>query len=130
MQKEQIMRKLILSTPWYKKDKQTGKNRGRPGQSYSWETYMKTGIGLGYILTSNEYQTLNGALGRAPVEVVLLRNDKKEKRAEAWLTKIVQTPRKAQGGWRYDIYFKGQKEITPYVYMPIEKLKRNGVKIV
>jgi hypothetical protein len=124
------MRKLILSTPWYKKDEQTGKNIGRPGQSHSWETYMKTGIGLGYILTSNEYQILNGALGRGPVTVVLLRNDKEKKRAEAWLTKIIQTPRKAQGGWRYDIHFKGQKEITPYVYMPTEKLKRNGVKIV
>ena len=123
------MRKLILSTPWYKKD-QAGNNIGKPGQSHSWETYLKTGIGLGYILSSSEYSILNAAVRTDTVKVVLLRNDKNERRAEAWLTKLVQTPRKAKGGWRYDAHFKDPKQITPYNYPPIEKLKRNGVKVI
>ena len=78
------MRKLILSTPWYKKD-QAGNNIGKPGQSHSWETYLKTGIGLGYILSPSEYSILNAAVRTDTVKVVLLRNDKNERRAERGL---------------------------------------------
>lgn len=123
------MRKLILSTPWYKKD-QTGHSIGKPGQSHSWETYLQTGIGLGYILSQSEYSILKAAMLIDNVKVVLLRNDKDKRRAEAWLTNLVQTPRQAKGGWRYDVHFKDPKVITPYNYPPIEKVKRNGVKVI
>ena len=77
-----------------------------------------------------EHNILDSAVHTESVQVVILRNDKDKRRAEAWLTKLVQTSIRAKGGWRYDVHFKDQKQITPYKYLPIEKLKRNGVRVV
>lgn len=123
------MHKLVISTPWYKKDEKTGKPSGRPGQPSSWETYMNTGKGLGYILTDYEYYILSSVMRKEPIQLVMLRNDKDKKRAEAWLKDLVQTEDRTRQGWRYDVYFEKQTE-TPYKYLSSEKLKLNGVKVI
>jgi hypothetical protein len=122
------MTTLVISTPWYKKDG-SGHNIGKPGQSQSWETYLKTGIGLEYILYPAEVNKLQQGISFGSCKVVMLRNDKKPRRAEARLIKLEKTPRQAKNGqWRYDVYFEDQKEV-PYAYLPNEKLKWNGVKV-
>lgn len=111
------MTTLVISTPWNKKDHTTGLSTGKPGQSHSWETFFATGRGLGYILYPSEYSKLQHALITSSVEVVMLRNDRKKKRAEARLIKIHPTPRFAKNGQRrYDIHFEDQKKIVPYAY--------------
>lgn len=127
------MRELILSTPWYKKDKATKTNIGAPGQSHSWETYtnINSQQALGYELYPNEYNILISEISNnKPVKVVLLRNDKCQRRAEAQLTKPDKTPRQTKRGyWRYDISFNNV-QVVPYKYLPAEKVKRNGVKLI
>ena len=124
------MTTLVISTPWYKKD-EAGNNIGKPGQSHSWETYFNTGIGLGYILYPAEINKLQQGISSGSCKIVILRNDKKPRRAEARLIKLKITPRQARNGqWRYDVHFEEPKEITPYVYLPYEKLKENGVKVI
>lgn len=125
------MTKLIISTPWYKKDK-SGNNVGKPGQMNSWETYFQTGKGLGYILYPHEFDILQKSIKSDSCKLIMLRQDKNKKRAEANLTNLKQTSRQTKKGqWRYDIYFKNQIEIKPYVYnLPDEKLKENGVKVI
>lgn len=125
------MTTLVISTPWGKKDSTTGSSIGKPRQSHSWETFFITGRGLGYILYPSEYSKLQHALITSSVKVVMLRQDRKKRRAEARLIKIHPTPRLAKNGQRrYDIYFEDRKEIKPYTYLPKEKLKRNGVKVI
>jgi len=125
------MTTLVISTPWGKKDSTTGLSIGKPGQSHSWETFFTTGKGLGYILYPSEYSKLQQDLITSSVKVVMLRQDRKKRRAEARLINIVRTPHLAKNGqWRYDIHFEDQREIKPYIYLPKEKLKRNGVKVI
>ncbi len=124
------MTTLIIGTPWYKRDKKTGLNIGKPGQSHSWETYFNTGIGLGYILYPGEYNELQQSIKAGTSKLVMLRNGRNKRRAEARLTELKMTPRQAKNGqWRCDVYFIEQKEAT-YAYLPHEKLKRNGVKVI
>jgi len=125
------MTTIVISAPWYKKDK-AGCSVGKCGQSNSWETFFKTGIGLGYMLYPGEVAALNKAISQGSGQVVLLRTSMNHRRrAEARLTGLKKTPwPTGTGGWQYDVYFEDQKQITPYVHLlPIEQLKRNGVKI-
>jgi hypothetical protein len=123
------MTTLIISTPWYKKD-DAGHYVGKPGQLQSWETYLKTGIGLEYILYPAEVSKLQQSIDSGSCKLVMLRQDKDKRRAEARLTKLVITPKKGQNQSRYDVHFVGQKEV-PYAYsLPMEKLKWNGVKVI
>jgi hypothetical protein len=122
------MTNLVISAPWYKKDG-NGRNVGKPGQSHSWETFLKTGTALGYILYPDEFDKLQQGIDTGSVRVVMLRQDKNKRRAEARLTNLVNTQRQAKNyQWRYDIYFEEQKGV-PYMYLPNEKLKWNGVKV-
>ena len=125
------MTTLVISTPWYKKDA-AGHNIGKPGQSHSWETYFQTGLGLGYILYPDEFAKLQQSIITGSSRLVMLRQGKNKRRAEARLTNLVPTPRQAKNGQRrYDVYFEDQKEVKPYVYhLPDEKLKWNGVKVI
>jgi len=118
---------LIINAPWHKKDSK-GNPIGHAGRSRSWETFFEKGIGLGYILYPREEAVLRPGFST----VVLLRTSKNhERRAEARLTELKRTPRQAKNGQRrYDIFFEDQKEVNPYVYLPKEKLKRNGVKVI
>lgn len=105
-------------------------NIGKPGQSHSWETYFQTGIGLGYILYPDEFAKLQQGINTGSSKLVMLRQDKNKRRAEARLTNLVRRGQAKNGQWRYDVYFEDQKEIKPYVYyLPNEKLKENGVKV-
>jgi hypothetical protein len=125
------MTTLVISTPWYKKDEATGQSIGKPGQSHSWEKFFQTGKGLGYILYPDEFAKLQQGIIKGSSKLVMLRQGRGQRRAEARLTKLVQTPRQAKNGqWRYDVSFEDQKEVKPYVYLPAEKLKRNGVKVI
>lgn len=123
------MTTLVISAPWSKKDK-AGNSIGKPGQSGAWETFFKTGVGLGYMLYPHEVARLRQGIIIGSSKVVLLRNDYQKKRAEARLTDLKDTNCPAgKGGWRYDICFQDQKEV-PYVYhLPDEELKWNGVKV-
>jgi hypothetical protein len=123
------MTTLVVSTPWYKKDK-AGQSIGKPGESHGWETYLKTGIGLGYILYQAEFAKLQQSITRGSGKVVMLRQDRDQRRAEARLTKLVRTQSQAKNGqWRYDVYFEEQKQV-PYKYLENEKLTRRGVKVI
>jgi hypothetical protein len=124
------MATLVISTPWYKKDK-SGHDTGKPGQKNSWERYFTTGIGLGYILYQDEFNKLQQGIIKGCSKLVMLRNDKGQRRAEARLTGLVKTAYKAKNRqWRYDVYFEEQTEVRPYAYLPNETLKRNGVKVI
>jgi len=123
---------LIISAPWYKKDN-AGNPTGRPNQRNSWETYVEVAhVGLGYMLYQSEYETLTTPAGvvRDDITVVLLRNDRNRRRAEARLTGLKRGEQTKNGQWRYDVSFEDPREITPYVYGSEEKLKENGVKVV
>lgn len=124
------MTTLILSAPWNKKNT-AGQRVGKPGGPLSWETYVHgTHIGVGYALYHKEWSKLTEALARGPVKVVLLRNDRQQRRAEARLTALRDTSR-ATRNWakRYDVHFDDPVEM-PYEYLPEEKLKENGVKVI
>jgi len=124
------MATLVISTPWYKKD-EADHYIGKAGQSHSWETFFQTGKALGYILYQDEFAKLQQGIIKGSSKLVMLRQDRGQRRAEARLTKLVQTSRQAKNGqWRYDVYFEDQKELKPYVYLPAEELKRNGVKVI
>lgn len=125
------MATLVISAPWYKKDK-AGRSIGKPGQSHSWETYLGTGTGLGYILYPRELAKLQQGIIAGSSKVVLLRQDRNQRRAEARLTRLRRTPHQAKNGqWRYDVCFEDQGEVVPYAYyLPNEKLKENGVKVI
>ena len=118
------MTTLVISAPWYKKD-EAGSSIGKPGQSGSWETYFKTGKGLKYMV----YQKERARLELGSSKVVLLRNDYHPRRAEARLTKLVQTGQSKNGQRLYDVYFEGQTKVLYAYHLPNEKLKRNGVKL-
>jgi hypothetical protein len=127
------MATLVISTPWYKKNPKTGLSTGKPGQGQSWEDYFKTHIGLEYILYEDEYQKLKKDIDKGCGKLVMLRNDKQKRRAEASLTRLKKTAVKAgprHSLWRYDVYFGEPTEVLPYVYLPSEELKHNGVKVI
>ena len=120
---------MVIGTPGYKKDSK-GFPIGRPNNSHSFETYLATGTGLGYELYPSEVASIQAALKSSSCKLVMLRNDMQKKRAEGRLIGIKQTPsRTKRNNWRYDVLFESQKEIKPYVYLPNEKLKHNGVKV-
>jgi hypothetical protein len=119
------MATIVIHAPWYKKNK-AGQSIGKPGESHSWETFYKTGIGLGYMLYPDEVSLLN----RGPSTVILLRNDKQQRRAISRLIKLVPTNKSAgNGGLRYHVHFVKNIGEEKYSYQPAEKLKENGVKV-
>jgi hypothetical protein len=83
----------VIGTSWYKKDK-LGNSIGKPGKSHSWETFFKTGEGLGYELYTNEFDELQRSLKNSLCKLVMLRNGKIKRRAEGRLIRIDITPKK------------------------------------
>lgn len=122
------MATLVISTPWWEKG-----GKGKARQEHSWETYFETHIGLGYILSQYEYEKLKQGIDKGCGKLVMLRNDKQKRRAEASLTRLEKTAVRAgprDSLWRYDVYFGEPTEVHPYVYLPSEELKHNGVKVI
>lgn len=115
---------LILSTPWYKKD-EAGRSSGKPGEKYSFETYMQTTEGQGYALSQREVNKLGPGS-----KVVLLRNDRQKRRAEGIIISLIKTDKKTpQGIWRYNVKFRDIKEVE-YIYKPFEKVTRHGIRVI
>ena len=124
------MATIVISTPWYKYDKKTGKSIGKTGESHSWAKFLETGIGRGYMLYQSEYNTLRPHIGSA--KVVMLRNSKgHRKRAEGRLIDLVNINRPTKNGVdRYDVHFEDQQEVDyEYLKSPSERLEENGVKV-
>lgn len=105
---------LVINAPWWRKG-------GKPEEPYSWETYLKTGVGKGYAIRRKDASKLPSGS-----KVVLLRKDKNKQRAEGLLVNLVATTKTAQGLQRYDVYFEKQAVVT---YKP-EKLNRFGVAVI
>jgi len=89
--------------------------------SKSFEGIFKVGIGPGYAIS--QYDRSKLAPGST---VVLLRNDKNQRRAEGLLVRLVPSTKTPQGIQRYDVYFEKQ---TVAPYKP-EKLNRFGVAVI
>jgi hypothetical protein len=123
------MTTLIIGTLWNKKDK-LGNSIGRPEQSHSWETFFQKGEGLGYELYTGELDELERSIKTGSCKLVMLRNDKIERRAEGRLLRLDITPRKTKKYRRYNVIFTDQKEVRPYVYHPDETLKYNSVRVI
>lgn len=120
-QKEETMTTLVISAPWCHKD-EVGQSVGKPGEPHSFETYFKTGIGIGYAISDENYNKLSQA---KDCVVVLLRKDRLKQRAEGHLIKLSPTGKFIHGRQRYDVHFKGQNIVT---YKP-EKLDHYGVAV-
>lgn len=109
------MAALVIHAPYWK---------GKPGAPNSWETYFETGVGRGYAIPKADVSKLGPGS-----EVVLLRNDYKQRRAQGLLTNLICTGTIPQGMKKYDVYFGNQKQV-PYCYkLPQEKLSRQGVAV-
>jgi len=109
------MTTLVIHAPYWK---------GRPGAPNSWETYFQTGVGRGYAIPKAHVSTLGPGS-----QVVLLRNDYKQQRAHAVLTKLICTGTIPQGTRKYDVYFSNQRQVTYCYNLPQEKLSRQGVAV-
>ena len=111
---------LIINASWARK-------------TYPWENIFARGKGIGYILNispTTENRFKKGIVSGC-IKVVLLRTSRgHEKRAEAVLSGLDKTHKAKNGQWRYDVSFKVQKEVVPYVYHPNERINRNGVKVI
>ncbi len=95
------------------------------GSAKSFEAVLADGIGKGYAI----YEKYTSKLITGS-KVILLRNDKNQRRAEGYLIKLVNTCIKTDNGiWRYDVHIKGLTEV-PYNYKPAEKLNRCGVAVI
>jgi len=125
------MTSISLGVPWNKKNKTTGLHIGMTGQSHSWEIFMQNRYALGYELYTKEYNKVKSDLDAGhPIKIVLLRNDKDhKKRGEAYLVNLRQVgPTKKY--YRYDLSLGVPIEIRPYKYLPNERLKFNGVRVI
>jgi hypothetical protein len=88
---------LIIHAPY---------RRAKPGTPHSFETYFQTGVGEGYIIHDTK-------VGKLPPgsTVILLRQDKEEKRAKGLLVELVRKSKTPKGKQRYDVHFKDQKMV-------------------
>jgi hypothetical protein len=110
---------LVIHAPWHKEG-------GKPGEPYSLETYLETGVGKGYAISQNELSALTPGS-----RVIVLRNDREKRRVEGTFVDTVRTNKKtSQGIQRYDVLFKDQMEVDYSYNKPQEKLTRRGVKVI
>ena len=110
--KDDTMTTLVIHSPDY---------RVRGGAK-SFEAILKDGVGVGYAIFQKDIN--KPTIGD---KVILLRKDRRKKRAEGIFIKFEPTDRyTAQGIRRYDVYIKGLIEI-PYKSEP---LNRFGVGIL
>lgn len=108
---------LIIHAPY---------SKGIPGDPYSFEAYMQTGVGRGYALSQREVSSLYPGC-----KVVLLRNDRQRCRAEAAFVRLDKTDEKTpQGIPRYHVFFQNQRTVVYSYRRPIEQLNRRGVKVI
>ena len=92
----------------------------------SFEQVLADGIGKGYAI----YEKYKSKLPEGS-KVILLRNDKNQRRAEGYLINLLKTGIKTDNGiWRYDVHINGLREVLPYSYSPAEKLNRCGIAVI
>jgi hypothetical protein len=96
--------------------------KAAPRTLHSFETFFKTGIGIGYAISQNDHNKLSQA---KDCVVVLLRKDRQKQRAEGHLVKLDATGKFIHHRQRYDVHFMGQNIVT---YKP-EKLDHYGVAV-
>lgn len=92
------------------------------GGAKSFEAVLEDGLGVGYAIFLGDISRLTPG-----VKVVLLRKDKRKRRAEGILNRLIPTNiYTSQGIRRYDVKINGLAEVT---YKP-EPLNRFGVAII
>lgn len=94
-----------------------------PGQRYSFEYICKTGIGEGYAIWEKWVSIIKSGWA-----VVLLRNDKDEKRAEGILVDLKPTGKYTKGVQQYDVHMRDLTQL-PYKRPP-KNLNPFGVLVI
>ena len=96
----------------------------------SFEKVMETGVGVGYGLSPEQLDTLEHALKHgSDVEVLVIRKDRKKRRARGGLVKLEATGRWAACRQRYDVYIDFGS-LEPLPYEPGPRLDHWAVKVV
>ena len=109
---------IVIHAPW-------NNEGGKPGELYSEETYLDTGIAKNYAIAQNEVNALH-----AGDKVIVLRNNKNKVRVEGVLVELIKRENKTVNGiQRYDVVFKDQILVDYSYQLPQEKLTLRGIKV-